>query len=151
MKQIISISSDHAGFDLKLEVKNHLLHQKIEVIDHGPEANFSGSIDYPVAARKVAEDIQKGNSQRGILICGSGIGMSIAANKFNGIRSAAIWDELSAKLCKAHNNVNVLCLGARMLNHKRCLELINIWLTTEFEGGRHQARLDLITQSEHKD
>lgn len=149
MKQIISISSDHAGIDLKEKIKNYLSSQKIEVVDHGPELGFSGSVDYPEAARKVAEDIQQKRAQKGILICGSGIGMSIAANKFKGIRSAVVWDELSAKLCKEHNNVNILCLGARMLNHLRCLDLVHIWLTTEFEGGRHQSRLDIISRSEN--
>jgi ribose 5-phosphate isomerase B len=141
----IAIASDHAGFHLKDEVKKVLDTLKIVYEDLGPEN--TESVDYPDFARKVAEAVQEG--KRGILICGTGIGMSIAANKFKGIRAALCNDVYSAQMSREHNDSNILIMGGRVLNDNSQLpDIVKIWVQTEFQGGRHQRRLDKINQFE---
>ena len=106
--------------------------------------NSADSVDYPDYAKKVCEEIQKGNSDLGILICGTGIGMSLAANKFEGIRAACVSDVYSAKMSRNHNNANVLCIGARVIGDEVCKLIIKTFLENEFEAGRHQRRVDKI-------
>jgi ribose 5-phosphate isomerase B len=150
MSLTIGIGADHAGKELKQLVSEMLRLTDHKVIDYGISAESKASVDYPDYASAVAADIVAGKLDAGILICGSGIGMQITANKFPGIRAAVAWDELSAKLIKEHNNANVLCLGARTTNHMRATELVKIWLETPFGGARHQARLDKIKDIERK-
>ncbi|MBI1822251.1 MAG: ribose 5-phosphate isomerase B [Nitrospirae bacterium] len=144
----VIIGSDHAGFDFKQSVINQLKDQKVEVEDVGTRSKES--CDYPDPAMKVAEAVSEGKADRGVLICGSGIGMSIVANKFPGVRAALVHDVETAKLSRRHNNANVLILGERVLNPQRIPEILSAWLDTEFEGGRHQRRLDKIEALEKK-
>ena len=147
MKQkIITIGSDHAGYELKLLVIEHLKERGYEVIDVGTDS--PASCDYPVFAHAVCKNVQDGVSELGILICGTGIGMSIAANKHHGIRAAACSDTFSARLTRMHNNANILCFGARVIGAGLALDLVDNFLDAEFEGGKHQRRVDLITATE---
>lgn len=143
----IAIGSDHAGFELKTEVMNLLLSLQYEPIDCGPSTSVV-SVDYPDYAKIVAEKVVGQECQFGILICGTGIGMCIAANKIPGIRAAVVSDENTARLSREHNNSNVLCLGSRTISTSKALDLIRIWLTTEFAAGRHTKRLEKISQLE---
>ena len=143
---MIAIGCDHAGFDLKKDVIKLLKEKNYEVIDLGCDGE---SVDYPVIAKKVCEKVADGSCEKGILICGTGIGMSIAANKVKGIRAAVCSEHFSAKYTRLHNDSNVLCMGARTIGAGLALELAEIFVTTEFEGGRHQRRLDLITDIEN--
>ena len=144
-KMRIAIASDHAGFHLKDEVKKVLDSLKVIYEDLGPEN--TDSVDYPDFARKVAEAVQEGN--RGILICGTGIGMSIAANKFKGVRAALCNDVHSAQMSREHNDANILIMGGRVLSDvSQVVDIVKAWLQTEFQGGRHQRRLDKINQFE---
>lgn len=145
----VSIGSDHAGFHLKEEVKKFLGEIGIALDDKG---TFSAEekVDYPDFARLVAEDIIRGEAQLGILICGTGIGMSITANKFPGIRAALVLNEYMAKMAKAHNNANVIVLSGRIISPEYAKELIKVFLETEFEGGRHERRLRKITEIEEE-
>ena len=141
----IAIASDHAGFHLKDEVKKVLDSLKVVYEDLGPEN--TDSVDYPDFARKVAEAVQEGN--RGILICGTGIGMSIAANKFKGVRAALCHDVYSAQMSREHNDANILIMGGRVLTDiSELTNIVKTWLQTEFQGGRHRRRLDKINQFE---
>jgi len=141
----IAIASDHAGFHLKDEVKKVLDTLKVIYEDLGPVN--TESVDYPDFARKVAEAVQEG--KRGILICGTGIGMSIAANKFKGIRAALCNDVYSAQMSREHNDSNILIMGGRVLTDISLIpDIVKTWLQTEFQGGRHQRRLDKINQFE---
>jgi ribose 5-phosphate isomerase B len=143
----IAIASDHAGFYLKDEVKKVLDILQVVYDDLGPEN--TDSVDYPDFARKVAEAVQEG--RRGILICGTGIGMSIAANKFKGIRAALCNDAYSAQMSREHNDSNILIMGGRVLTDaSEVTNIVKTWLHTEFQGGRHQRRLDKINQFERK-
>jgi ribose 5-phosphate isomerase B len=142
------IGSDHAGFPLKEEIKKHLDERGLEYEDVG--TYDTKSCDYPVYAEKLCGKITSGECYRGILCCGTGIGMSICANKVNGIRAAACSDCFSAKFTRAHNDANVLCLGARVVGAGLADELVDLFIDTEFEGGRHQRRVDLITEIEKK-
>ncbi|MBP9706337.1 MAG: ribose 5-phosphate isomerase B [Oligoflexales bacterium] len=146
VKTTLHLASDHAALDLKNKVKNYLEAAGYTIHDHG--ASNPSSVDYPDYAEKVARALALNPTHLGILICGTGIGMSIAANKFKGIRAALVHDEFTAKASRQHNNANIICLGARVLNHDRALDLIEIWLAHQFEGGRHQKRLDLIAAFE---
>ncbi len=143
----VSIGSDHAGFHLKEEVKKFLGEIGLELSDKGA---FSAEekVDYPDFARLVAEDVIRGEAQLGILICGTGIGMSITANKFPGIRAALVLNEYMAKMAKAHNNANVIVLSGRVISPEYAKELIKVFLETEFEGGRHERRLKKISEIE---
>ena len=144
----IAVGSDHGGFELKEEIKSHLLNKGIEVIDFGTDSR--DSCDYPDYAIEVSEAVSRGEFERGILICGTGIGISITANKVPGIRCALVGDCFSAKATRQHNDSNVLALGGRVLGLGLALEIVDIWLCTEFEGGRHQGRIDKITEVERK-
>ncbi len=142
----ISIGSDHRGFALKEELKQHLIQCGYVVADVGPED--SKSVDYPEYAKKVADAIGKGIVEKGILICGSGIGICIAANKFSGIRAATVRDEKSVRMSVLHNNANIACLGADFTSFEKAKDIINVFLSTSFEGGRHQRRIDIISSFE---
>ena len=138
----VAVGSDHGGFRYKEQIIEYLKSRNIPYFDvgtHTPEA-----CDYPVIARKVAELVISGQANRGILVCGTGIGMSIAANKVKGIRAALCGDTYSARVSRAHNNANILCLGERLIGEHPALDIVDIWLTTRFEGGRHKRRVDLI-------
>lgn len=144
---LIAIGSDHAGFGLKKELVEFLKKRGEKVRDFGPEN--SDSVDYPVYAKKVANAVASGECQRGVLICGSGIGMSMAANKVKGIRAALCSEPLSAELSRQHNNANVLCMGARMIGTEMAQRILSVWIATEFsEQERHQRRIDLIEDEE---
>lgn len=140
----VAIASDHAGSSLKEGLVVHLRENKHDVVDLGPSASSNNSVDYPDYASKIAELVMKKEVDGGIAICGTGIGMSIVANKFPGIRAACPWDLLSCEMARRHNDVNFLCLGARMLSKALAISLLETWLSTLFEGGRHQKRLDKI-------
>ncbi len=138
----IAIAADHGGFELKDSMVEYIKSLGNEVVDLG--TNSADSVDYPDYAKKVWEEIQKGNSDLGILICGTGIGMSLAANKFEGIRAACVSDVYSAKMSRNHNNANVLCIGARVIGDEVAKLIIKTFLENEFEAGRHQRRVDKI-------
>ncbi|RZD17076.1 MAG: ribose 5-phosphate isomerase B [Candidatus Acididesulfobacter guangdongensis] len=139
----VYIGSDHAGFDLKESIKNYLKEKKIEFIDLGTDS-ATRSVDYPDYAKKVAEETAKDSGSIGILACGTGIGMSIAANKVKGIRAALIYDEYTAVVAKKHNNANVITFGGRTMTPLEVERYLDNFLNTEFEGGRHQHRIDEI-------
>jgi ribose 5-phosphate isomerase B len=142
----IAIGSDHGGFKLKGELLEHLQSKGYEVKDFGCYAN--GPLDYPDIAHMVSAAVIKGDFDRGILTCGTGIGISIAANKVPGIRAALCGDCFSAKASREHNNANVLALGERVIGVGLAKMITDIWLTTEFEGGRHSGRVDKISDIE---
>lgn len=136
----IALGSDHAGFDRKEEVKVFLMAEGHEVVDVGTNSNES--CDYPDFARAVSEAVRNGEVERGILICGSGIGMSMAANKMRGIRAVQVYDDYTAEMSRRHTDANVMTIGGRRITREPALRIIRIWLETPFEGGRHQRRID---------
>lgn len=138
----IALGSDHGGFTLKQIVLAYLKERGYEVKDFGTYS--SDSCNYPDYAKKVADAVVGGEFDCGILVCGTGIGISIAANKIKGIRAACCSDVFSAKMCRAHNNANILCFGERVVGAGLALELVDAYLNTGFEGGRHQTRIELI-------
>lgn len=144
---MIAIGCDHAGVDLKKTIIQTLSEKGFEFCDMGTDGE---PCDYPDMAEKVCEQITSGKCERGILICGTGIGMSIAANKIKGIRAALCADSFSTRFTRLHNDSNVMCMGARTMGPGLACELAEIFLTTGFEGGRHQRRVDLITAIENK-
>lgn len=146
MEKKITIGSDHAGYALKIKIIAHLHELDWEVIDVGTDSE--ASCDYPVFADAVCKNIQNGTTKLGILICGTGIGMSMAANKHRGIRAAACSDVFSARLTRAHNDANILCFGERVVGYGVACDLVDAFLSTEFEGGKHQRRVDLFMQLE---
>ena len=139
---IVSIASDHAGFQLKEIIVSHLKALKFEVIDNGPKNDES--VDYPDYAKKVVDDLKESNARKGILICGSGQGMAMSANKHAGIRAALCHNLETTKLARAHNDANILTLGARVLDQETALQCVDTFFNTEFEGDRHQKRIDKI-------
>ncbi len=139
---IIPIASDHAGFEAKELVKQILKEQDITTIDYG--TNSDDSVDYPDFAKLVAQAVNNGDHEMGILICGSGQGMCMTANKFPKVRAALVWNEELAKLSRQHNKANVLCLPGRFLGKDELRTIVTSWLQTGFEGGRHQKRIDKI-------
>ena len=144
----IVIASDHAGVKLKKSIRNHCESNGHLVADLGPEVEES--VDYPDFAQAVAQRVSTGEFDRGILICGTGVGMQIAANKVNGIRAVAPNDEETAKLSRLHNDTNVVCFGARLQNEQNVLKLADLWLETPFEEGeRHQRRVKKIHKFEN--
>jgi len=143
---MLIIGSDHGGLELKEAVKVALASRGIDTDDFGTDN--SESVDYPDFAEKVAGAVSRGDAERGILICGTGIGMSITANKFPGVRAALATDEFMAQMAKEHNNANILVLGGRVLPVDLAVKMVNVWLDTAYEGGRHQLRLDKITKVE---
>ncbi len=138
----ISISSDHAGFRLKEKIKNNLKKKRITVIDLGPKTD--GSVDYPDFAKKVAKNVASKKSKIGILICGSGTGMAMSANKIKKIRAAVCYNQASTSLSRKHNDANILALGSRLIKNSTALKLVNIFLSTKFEGGRHLRRVKKV-------
>ncbi|MBI4374460.1 MAG: ribose 5-phosphate isomerase B [Deltaproteobacteria bacterium] len=144
----IAIASDHGGYQLKQSLIQFLKERKIEVEDLG--VGGLDSVDYPDYAVRVAEKVSQGKVESGILACGTGIGMSIVANKFRNVRAAVVTDEYTAKMAKGHNNANVLCLGGRIGNSEEAKRLVAVWLETEYAGGRHDRRLGKIREIEKK-
>lgn len=140
------IASDHGGLELKVAIIKFLVGRGIEVSDLG--TSNGDSVDYPDFGEKLAGAISRGEAEKGILICGTGIGMSIVANKFPGVRAALVTDAFTAQMSKEHNNANVLVMGGRVLETEEARKMVGIWLDTAFEGGRHQKRLDKIAQIE---
>lgn len=140
------IGSDHGGLQLKEALKVFLQQRGLPVTDLG--TNNADSVDYPDYGLRVASSVSRGIAESGILVCGTGIGMSIVANKFPGVRAALVGDEFSARMAKEHNNANILVLGGRVLDVDQALRLVATWLDARFEGGRHQQRLDKIAQIE---
>ena len=138
----IAIGCDHGGIVLKPAVLEYLRGKGHEVVDFG---SFDGErVDYPVYAERVAKAVASGDCEKGVLLCGPGIGMSIAANKVKGIRAAVLSDEFSAAACSAHNDANILCLGGRVISPEKAVKLTDLWLSTPFEGDRHVRRLAMI-------
>jgi ribose 5-phosphate isomerase B len=145
----IALGADHAGFELKDRIKQHLQQQGISVRDEG--ASSPESVDYPDYARAVAHDVSEQRADLGILVCGSGIGMAISANKVDGIRAANVSTEYEAQMSREHNNANVLALGARILDEKAAFGIVDKWLATPFAGGRHERRVEKIMALETED
>lgn len=146
MEKILAIACDHGGFELKGEIIEHLKQRGIAYHDFG--CYTSQSVNYPDYASVLCKSIQSGECYRGILVCGTGIGMSMAANKHRGIRAACASEAFSVEFTRRHNDANVLCLGGRVVDTKRGLELVDLFIDTEFEGGRHQTRVDMIAAIE---
>ncbi len=142
----IAIANDHRGHQLKEKIVALLHSMNHEVANLGTDS--TESVDYPDFAALVAEQISRGDAERGILICGTGVGMCIAANKYPGVRAAPCGDEVTAELSRRHNNLNVLCLSGDMLSPRTAERIVETWLTTEFEAGRHERRLDKIKRLE---
>lgn len=143
---LIAIGSDHGGFNLKAEIKTLLNELKIECHDVGTHSGEA--VDYPEIAQKVGQAVISGQCNRGILICGTGIGISIAANKMKGIRAALCHDVFSAQMSREHNNANILAMGERVIGPGLARMIVTTWLQTEFAGGRHERRVDKISQME---
>ena len=144
---MLGIGCDHGGFALKEELKTHLEERGLEVKDYG--IYEEASCDYPDIAKKVADAVVSGECERAILVCGTGIGMSIAANKVPGIRAAVVSDCFSAKLTRQHNDANILCLGGRVVGAGLARLIVDSYLDADFEGGRHKERIDKITALEN--
>lgn len=142
----IVLGADHAGYELKEKIKQHLAASGISVEDMGTLS--TESVDYPDYARQVGEQVASRRSQFGILVCGSGIGMAIAANKVPGVRAANVTSENEAQLSRQHNDANVLALGARIVDQQKALGIVDKWLAASFAGGRHQQRVDKIAEIE---
>jgi ribose 5-phosphate isomerase B len=142
----VSVGCDHRGLEVKVHVLELLRQSGNEAIDEG--ANDAENVDYPDIAARVAEKIAAGEADRGILICGTGIGMAIAANKVPGVRAATCHDEVAAEMSRRHNDTNVLCLSGDLLGQARVDQLVRLWLETPFEGGRHARRVDKIARLE---
>jgi len=145
---MIAIGSDHGGYKLKEEIKKYLEEKEIEYIDCG---SFDEErVDYPEIAKAVALEVQNGQAEKGIIICRSGIGMSIVANKFKGIRCAKCNDEQEARFSIMHNNANMIALGADYTDTSKAVRIIRTWIATEFEGGRHEERIKIIDEIENE-
>lgn len=144
MNEIIPIASDHAGFELKEKVINFLSSKNIDTKDFGTYS--SDSVDYPDFAHKVGSAINKGEYKRGIVICGSGNGVQMTVNKYPGVRCALCWNEEIASLARQHNDANILSLPARFIPEELALKIVDIFLNTDFEGGRHQRRVEKINK-----
>ena len=138
----ISLASDHAGFNLKENIKKFLIKKKLKTIDLGPKNN--NSVDYPDFAKKIARNVSSKKSNIGILVCGSGTGMAMSANKFKKIRAAVCYNKASTRLSRRHNNANIMALGARLTKRSEAKKLVNIFLNTKFEGGRHLRRVKKV-------
>ncbi|HBG5343579.1 TPA: ribose 5-phosphate isomerase B [Clostridioides difficile] len=142
----ISIGCDHGGYELKEYIKENLINKGIEVEDVG--TNSKESVDFPIYAKKVSQNVQSKKSDLGILCCGTGIGMSIAANKFKGIRAAVVSDCFSAQATREHNNTNILCLGERIIGKGLAMRIVEEWLNSSYNGERHARRLQMIDDIE---
>ena len=141
---LIAIASDHGGFSLKVDIVSFLNELGYEVNDMGPKNQ--NSVDYPDYGIRIAQAVTANSDTRGIVICGTGIGMSIIVNRFPGIRGTLCSDLYTAKLCREHNDSNILIMGGRVVGHGLAREIVKVWLSTPFDGGRHQKRLDKINQ-----
>ncbi|MFA5802475.1 MAG: ribose 5-phosphate isomerase B [Thermoleophilia bacterium] len=144
----IAIAADHAGFRLKTKITHRLEAEGHRVFDYGTDT--SDSCDYPTYAAGVAGSVVSGEAERGILICGTGLGMCIAANKVAGIRAVGPCGTEQAEMSRRHNDANVLCLGERTMDHELVLDILDVWLAASFDGGRHAERLGMITELEKK-
>ncbi|WIF96051.1 ribose 5-phosphate isomerase B [Caminicella sporogenes] len=144
----IAIGSDHGGYNLKEAIKKHLEEKGIEYKDFG--TNSTESVDYPEFGEKVAQVVKSGEFDRGIVCCGTGIGISISANKVPGIRCAVVSDTFSAEMSRLHNDANILALGERVVGKGLALKIVDVWLEAEFEGGRHERRVNKIKEIEAK-
>ncbi len=145
---MIAIGSDHGGFALKEEIKQHLTERGIEFIDFGTDSEQS--CDYPVYAEKVCNAVVSGEAEKGILCCGTGIGMSMAANKIKGIRCACCGDCFSAEMTRRHNDANVIAMGGRVVGAGLALKMVDLFLDTPFEGGRHARRVGMVMDLENR-
>ncbi|HJA11999.1 MAG TPA: ribose 5-phosphate isomerase B [Candidatus Mediterraneibacter merdipullorum] len=145
----IGIGNDHSALELKAEMIDFLKEKGHEVVDYGTDS--PASCDYPVYGERVARAVVSGEAEQGILICGTGLGISIAANKVKGIRAAVCSEPFTAKMARAHNDCNILAFGARVVGSELAKMIVETWLDTEFEGGRHQKRVDLITAIEARE
>jgi ribose 5-phosphate isomerase B len=144
----VAVASDHRGYQVKRRVVKHLQDRNHDVLDLG--ADSEESVDYPDFARKVCEAVGDQSVERGVLICGTGIGMCITANKYPGIRAASAHDDVTAELSRSHNDANVLCLSADLLGGPLIDHILDIWMKTQFCGGRHQRRIDMIYEAERR-
>ena len=138
----IALGCDHAGYPLKNEIIKHLQERNIEIVDLG--CYSEESVDYPIYGKKVGEAVMAGQADKGIVCCGTGIGISIAANKVKGIRCALPYNDFTAEMCKKHNNANMVAFGARSLSVEEAIRYTDIWLDTEFEGGKHERRINML-------
>ena len=143
-KQRIAVGSDHAGYEAKELAKRELTALGMEVVDAG--AHSAESVDYPDFGAAVGRAVASGEVERGVLICGSGIGISMAANKIAGVRAALCWNEETARLAREHNDANILCFGARFIEPALAATMVRIFMETEFAGGRHQQRVEKLSQ-----
>ena|SRR6266516_3502486 len=143
----IAIGADHAGFELKEKFRQKLAKDGYEVVDFGTDSEQS--TDYPDYAQRVAREVGEGRADRGVLVCGTGVGMAMAANKIAGVRAAPLWSEDEARLAREHNDSNVATFGARLIDDARAADLMDVFLNTEFAGGRHARRVAKIAQLEH--
>jgi ribose 5-phosphate isomerase B len=144
----IAIGADHAGFELKDRIRHYLEQKGFQIMDEGTRS--ADSVDYPDYARLVAHDVSQSRADLGILVCGSGIGMAMAANKVAGIRAANVSSEYEAQMSREHNNANVLALGARILQEEAALRIVDRWLATPFAGGRHERRVEKMAAMERE-
>jgi ribose 5-phosphate isomerase B len=144
----VAIGCDHAGLTLKNAVIEHLKQRGFEITDCG--TYDSASCHYPVFAQKVAEAVTSGAAEKGILVCGTGVGMSMAANKIKGIRAACVSDCFSAEATRAHNDANIVCFGQRVVGEGLAFKIVDTFLDTKFEGGRHQIRIDMVNELDNK-
>lgn len=143
---MIALAADHGGYDLKEAVKKHLELKSIDFKDFG--TYDTSSVDYPVYAEKAARAVAKGECSLGIICCGTGIGVSIVANKIKGIRAAVVTNEFCAEMTRRHNDANILCMGGRVIDEATAVKLADIFLSTSFDGGRHSKRVDMIKELE---
>lgn len=143
----LALAADHGAYELKESIKKHLDEKGIEYTDHG--CYSKESVDYPIFAYKAASAVARGEADYGILCCTTGLGVSMAANKIKGIRAAVCTNEMLAKMTRSHNNANVICMGQNVVSQELANKMIDIFLSTEYEGGRHQRRLDLLTAIEN--
>lgn len=139
----IAVASDHRGYQIKSKILAQVTELGHEAFDYGP--SVEESVDYPDYGAKVAKAVSNGELDRGILICGTGMGMCIVANKFLGVRAASCHDDVSAEMSRRHNDANIMCLSADLLGERLATRMVEVWLTTEFDGGRHARRLDKIS------
>ncbi len=145
---MFAVGSDHGGLELKQAICELLNKRQLTWQDYGTDG--SASVDYPDFGAKVAQAVSEASAEAGVLICGTGIGMSIIANKYPGVRAALVHDEFTAQMAREHNNANILILGGRIVSVELGVKLVEIWLDSQFEGGRHQKRLDKIGAAEQR-
>lgn len=146
---MIAIGCDHGGLNIKNAVIEYFKENGIEYTDYG--CYTDESVDYPIYAHKVAQSVATGSAELGIICCGTGIGVSMAANKVKGIRAAVCTDEFCAEMTRRHNNANIMCMGGRVIDEAKAVKLASIFLNTPFEGGRHEKRVNMITEIENGD